>query len=73
MYTRGGRPLKQGIKGNVLIVEEMSTEGMIGKVFTKTGTVPKAFFQIRNNVKIAISKEEYEQIAEAQRLARVSK
>lgn len=60
-YTRGGRPLKS-LKGNTLIVEEFLVEGMIGKIFTKTGTVPKSYFQIRNNIKIAITKEEYEKI-----------
>lgn len=72
-YTRGGRPLKQGLKGNVLIVEDMSMEGFLIKTFTKTGTVPKVYAQIRNGIKVAITKEEFQKIEQEQKEARSKK
>lgn len=60
-YTRGGRPLKT-LKGNTLIVEELSMEGVTGKIYTKTGTVPRGFFVYRGGEKVTITKEEYDQI-----------
>jgi hypothetical protein len=50
------------LKGNTLIVEELSMEGVTGKIYTKTGTVPKGFFVYRNGEKVTITKEEYETI-----------
>ena len=61
-YTRGGRPLKQNVKGNTLIVEDMNMEGITGKIYTKTGTVPKGFFVYRSGQKVTITKEEYEKL-----------
>lgn len=59
MYEgRAGRKSK-GVPGNPLIVEELNLEGKLIKTYTKTGTVPKAYFQIRNGEKVQISKEEY--------------
>lgn len=58
-YTRGGRPLKE-VPGQPLIVKELDMEGCLLKTFTKTGTVPKAYFQIRKGEKVEITKEEYE-------------
>lgn len=60
-YTRGGRPSKM-VKGQPLIVQELNVEGFLIKTYTKTGTVPKGYFQIRNNVKVSITKEEYEKL-----------
>lgn len=60
-YTRGGRPLKK-FEGNILVVEDLDMEGVTGKVYTKTGTVPKGFFVYRNGKKVTITKEEYDQI-----------
>jgi hypothetical protein len=60
-YTRGGRPSAL-VKGQPLIVEDLNMEGFLIKTFTKTGTVPKGFFQIRNGVKVPITKEEYEKL-----------
>jgi hypothetical protein len=58
---RAGRPFK-GIKGQPLIVEDLNLEGFLIKTYTKTGTVPKGFFQIRNGEKVQITKEEYEKL-----------
>jgi hypothetical protein len=60
-YTRGGRPL---VKGSILVVEDLNLEGMLGKTFSKTGTVPKSYFQIRQGKKVEITKEEYEALKE---------
>lgn len=68
-YTRGGRPLvkvqhkNDGISvSNGLIVEDLNMEGVTGKIYTKTGTVPRGFFVYRNGKKVDITKEEYEQL-----------
>lgn len=59
MYNgRAGRKSK-GVPGNPLIVEELNLEGQLIKTYSKTGTVPNGYFQIRDGVKVAISKEEY--------------
>lgn len=64
-YTRGGRPSAL-VKGQPLIVEDLDMEGFLIKTFTKTGTVPKGYFQIRKGEKVQITKEEYEKIKEEQ-------
>lgn len=68
-YTRGGRPLvkvKKQTNGisvsDSLIVEDLNMEGITGKVYTKTGKVPKGFFVYRGGKKVDITKEEYEEI-----------
>jgi hypothetical protein len=62
MYQgRAGRPSKL-VKGQPLIVEDFNFEGMLIKTYSKTGTVPKGYYQIRNGVKVEITKEEYEVI-----------
>ena len=64
MYQgRAGRKSKM-VPGQPLIVEDLNMEGCLGKIYTKTGKVPKTYFQIRNGVKVQISKEEYEQLNE---------
>lgn len=66
-YTRSGRPLKQG---SILVVEDLNLEGIVGKTFSKTGTVPKGYFQIRDGIKVPITKEEYLEIQEKKGLKR---
>lgn len=61
-YKRAGRPL---VKGGILAVQDLNYEGSLIKTYTKTGTVPKKFFQIRGGVKVEITKEEYETLKAA--------
>jgi hypothetical protein len=60
-YTRGGRPSAL-VKGQPLIVEDLNMEGIIGKIYSKAGTIPKGYFVYRKGEKVEISKEEYEKI-----------
>jgi hypothetical protein len=61
-YKRAGRPL---VKGGILAVQDLNMEGQLIKTYTKTGTVPRGFFQIRNGIKVEITKEEYETLKES--------
>jgi hypothetical protein len=62
MYQgRAGRKSK-GVPGFPLIVEDLDMEGKLIKTYSKTGTVPNGYYQIRNGEKVKITKEEYEQI-----------
>lgn len=58
-YTRGGRKLVDS-PGNILIVEDLNMEGITGKIYSKSGKVPKGFFVYRSGKKVVITKEEYE-------------
>lgn len=58
---RAGRKSK-GVFGYPLIVEDLDLEGTVVKTFSKTGTVPNGYFQIRAGRKVQITKDEYLEI-----------
>lgn len=60
-YSRGGRK-SANIPTQPLIVEDMNMEGIIGKIYSKAGKVPKGYFVYRNGEKVSITKEEYENL-----------
>lgn len=71
-YTRGGRPLvkvKKETNGisvsDCLIVQDLNMEGITGKIYSKSGKIPKGYFVYRNGKKVEITEEEYIQLNEA--------